>query len=44
MINIKNNKIINYNLPLCFREIILEWYSGQLTILEKEGLRVNIKN
>ena len=44
MISIKNNKIVSYNLPLYFRETVLEWYSGQLTVLEKENLRINIKN
>jgi len=42
--NIKGDKIVNYNLPLCLRGAALEWYSGQLTMLEKEDLRTNTKN
>ncbi len=44
MASIKNDKIVNHNLFLYFRGVVLEWYSGQFTVLEKEGLRVNIKN
>ena len=44
MVNIKGDKIVSYNLSLCFRGAALEWYSGQLIVLEKEGLRANTKN
>ncbi len=42
--SIKGDKIVSYNLFLYFRGVILEWYSGQLTVLEKKGLKTNIKN
>ena len=44
MASIKGDKIVNYNLPLYLRGAALEWYSRQLTVLEKEDLRVNTKN
>ncbi len=44
MANIKGDKVVSYNFLFCFRGVVLEWYSGQLIVLEKEGLRVNIKN
>ncbi len=44
MVNIKGDKIVNYNLLFCFRGAVLKWYSRQLTVLEKEDLRVNTKN
>src|SRR6266536_4230007 len=44
MASIKGDKIVSYNLSLYLRGVILEWYSGQLTVLEKEGLRANTKN
>jgi len=44
MASIKGDKIVSYNLLFYLRGVVLEWYSGQLTVLEKEGLRVNIKN
>ncbi len=42
--NIKNDKIVNHNLPLYLRETVLEWYSRQLTVLKKKDLKINIKN
>ena len=44
MASIKDDKIVSYNLPLYLRGAVLEWYLGQFIELEKEGLRVNIKN
>jgi len=42
--SIKGDKVISYNLLLYLRGAALEWYLGQLTVLEKEDLRANIKN
>ena len=42
--SIKNDKIVNHNLPLCLREAALEWYSGQFIVLAKKDLKANTKN
>ncbi len=44
MASIKSDKVVSYNLPLYLRGAALKWYLGQLIMLEKEGLRANIKN